>query len=758
MKICPWCETGYHDSYATCPVHGGLLSEIRDLKPGMLIRGTYRIVRKLGQGGMGDVYLAEQILLGEPQVLKFLSKEVSQDQELVSRFLREVQTLRQIRHRNVVNAWSLEPAEDGTLFFSMEFVDGPDLLSFVRHSAQPFDVSVALEITRAIAEGLGAAHALGMVHRDIKPENILMAREGDNWFPKIADFGIVASKENSRLTQVGTSLFTPIFAAPEQWLGTPSNQLDGRTDFYALGGLLFEMLTNQNVYDAENFQGWAQKHLNGTPRPASSVRPELASWKGLDALVLRMMAKDRNGRPRDVAELLGLLDAVVYEPPKAQKALEPARPLAAATQMAALEQPSVTPAKVAEPPAPAPREPSGPQPAIATPVAVTPEPAKAVSTPAVAEPPKPAAAEPIPELRKRNTGPAATSAHELPKVHPKIKPAAPVASDKEKKKGFNRLSKRTIFVSIVVLAVAGFAIQRMIVPPVPSRTLQGPTDAVLSVAFSPNGITLASGSRDNTIQFWTVTDGRAQGSLQDSVTTLAYSPDGHTLATGVADNTVKLWDVPRTYVLTTMQGHTDLVLSVAFSPDGRTLASASADQTVRLWGVASGLTLRTLKGHNDRVLSVAFSPDGRTLASGSADQTIRLWDFATGKLLRTLQGHSGAVNSVAFNPSGGTLASGSDDQTVKVWDVATGEAVRTLHGHTDSIRSIAYSPDGRLLASGSSDATVRLWDTSSGQLLRNMKGHSSTVLCVAFSPFGYALASGSADKTIRLWNVADIRN
>jgi serine/threonine-protein kinase len=132
MITCPQCDTGYPDSQTTCPTHGVLLNEIRDLKPGMVIHQSYRIVRKLGQGGMGAVYLAQHTLMNEPQALKFLSSELSHDEAFTARFLREVRTLRQIRHKNVVDAGNLEPAEDGTLFFSMEFVDGPDLRAFLQ--------------------------------------------------------------------------------------------------------------------------------------------------------------------------------------------------------------------------------------------------------------------------------------------------------------------------------------------------------------------------------------------------------------------------------------------------------------------------------------------------------------------------------------------------------------------------------------------------------------------------------------------------
>ncbi len=318
MKTCPQCESGYADHLTTCPIHGVLLNEIRDLKPGMVIHKTYRIVRKLGQGGMGSVYLARHILLDEPVALKFLSPELSNDEGLKARFLREARTLRLARHKNVIDAGTLEPAEDGSLFLSMEYVDGPDLRDFLNRAPKPFDVEMALAITRGVAEGLGAAHAKGMVHRDIKPENILIAREGDHLVPKIADFGIAAVKESSTAhTRTGATPMTMAYAAPEQWRGMRAPELDGRADLYALGCVLFEMLTGQTPFEAEDFFGWAQQHANKAPQQPSALRPELANWKGLDALVLGLLAKDREQRPKDVAELLVLLDGVVHIPPAA---------------------------------------------------------------------------------------------------------------------------------------------------------------------------------------------------------------------------------------------------------------------------------------------------------------------------------------------------------------------------------------------------------------------------------------------------------
>ena len=142
MKTCPQCDTGYPDSHTTCPIHGLLLNEIRELRPGMVIHKTYRIVRKLGQGGMGVVYLAQHIQMGEQRALKFLSPELSRDEALTSRFLREVRTLRQVRNRNVVDCGDLEAAEDDSLFFSMEFVDGPDLRAFLNNAHFHTDESI----------------------------------------------------------------------------------------------------------------------------------------------------------------------------------------------------------------------------------------------------------------------------------------------------------------------------------------------------------------------------------------------------------------------------------------------------------------------------------------------------------------------------------------------------------------------------------------------------------------------------------------
>jgi hypothetical protein len=199
------------------------------------------------------------------------------------------------------------------------------------------------------------------------------------------------------------------------------------------------------------------------------------------------------------------------------------------------------------------------------------------------------------------------------------------------------------------------------------------------------------------------------------VSSVAFSPDGQTLATGSRSDTVRLWRVSDGTALLTLTGHTEGVSSVAFSPDGHTLASRSHDGNICLWQVSDGTLLHTLEGHRDGVDSVAFSPDGQTLASGASDDTVRLWRVSDGALLRTLTGHTDSAFfpanvEAAFSPNGQILASGSSDHTVRLWRVSDGALLYTLERPRDGLSSVTFSPDGHTLASsGSRDGTVHLW-------------------------------------------------
>jgi WD40 repeat protein/uncharacterized caspase-like protein len=287
------------------------------------------------------------------------------------------------------------------------------------------------------------------------------------------------------------------------------------------------------------------------------------------------------------------------------------------------------------------------------------------------------------------------------------------------------------------------------------RTLAGHSDSVTSVAFSADGKMLASGSEDKTIKLWEVATGRELRTLSGHsfyVSSVAFSADGNTLASGSWDKTIKLWEVATGRELHKLPRQADSVTSVAFSADG-TLASIGG-ATIKLWEVSTGRELRTLAGHSRMVDSIAFSTDGKTLASGSEDKTIKLWEVSTGRELRTLAGHSNGVNSVAFSADGKTLASGSRDETIKLWEVDTGRELRTLTGHSDYVESVALSADGKTLASASKDHTFVLWEVSTGRKLHTFAGESEGFRPVAFSADGKTLATGSWDQPIKLWEVA----
>ena len=296
-----------------------------------------------------------------------------------------------------------------------------------------------------------------------------------------------------------------------------------------------------------------------------------------------------------------------------------------------------------------------------------------------------------------------------------------------------------------------------------SGTLEGHSEDVWSVCWSPDGKYLASGSADYTLIIWDAKSGQRLKTLEghsDRVNSVSFSPDGKYLASGSWDETVIIWDANSGEKLKILEGHSRSVESVSFSPDGKYLASGSSDKTVIIWDAKSGKELKTLEGHSNDVNSVSWSPDGKYLASGSQRWNgdiligcIEIWDAKSGEIFKTLEGHSYGVESVCWSPDGKYLASGSDDETVIIWDAKSGEKLKTLEGHFWYVYSVSWSPDGKYLASGSIDKTLIIWDAKSGQSLKTLEGHSSYVSSVSWSPDGKYLASGSYDRTVVLWDL-----
>ncbi len=311
-------------------------------------------------------------------------------------------------------------------------------------------------------------------------------------------------------------------------------------------------------------------------------------------------------------------------------------------------------------------------------------------------------------------------------------------------------------------------------------TLTGHSDEVSSVAFSPDGNTLATASADDTVILWDLTHpiqpqrhGQSLTNHTDSVISVAFSPDGDTLATGSNDDTALLWDItnpaqPRQ--LGPPLRHTDSVRSVTFSRDGNTLATASDDTTVMLWDITNRAHPQPrgqpLRGHTDSVRSVTFSPDGNTLATGSADMTVILWDLTAPSQPQPrgqpLRGHTDHVFSVALSPDGNTLATGSADDTVRLWDLTNPAQPQPrgqpLTNHTDDVGSVVFAPDRPTLATASDDTTTTLWDLTDParpRQLRQPLRHTDWVESVAFAANGTTLATGSRDSTAILWDLTN---
>lgn len=199
------------------------------------------------------------------------------------------------------------------------------------------------------------------------------------------------------------------------------------------------------------------------------------------------------------------------------------------------------------------------------------------------------------------------------------------------------------------------------------------------------------------------------GSHSAAITSVAWSPDSKRVASGSLDQTVVVYDVTNQNSLLVYRGHSGAVTSVAWSPDSKYIASASIDKTIHIWNAASGKDMLTLSGHTAAVTSVAWSPDGRRIVSGSEDGTVRIWDAIHGTLILTYRGHKGAVNAVAWSPRGDFIASAGADTTVQVWNANTARTVLVYRGHSEAVLAASWSPDGERIASAGADGTIQIW-------------------------------------------------
>ena len=732
--------------------------------PGTKI-GHYKLLELIGEGGMGLVYLAEQTEPVKRRVALKIVKLGMDTKQVVARFEAERQTLALLEHPNIAHVFDAGTTEAGRPYFVMEYVEGKSITKYC--DQQKLSVEERLGLFRQVCEGVHHAHQKGIIHRDIKPSNILVTLRGQRAVPKIIDFGIAKAitqplSGKTAYTEHGQLLGTPEYMSPEQ-AEMAYQDVDTRSDIYSLGVLLYELLAGVPPFDAKRLRDGGIDHIQKViceeqPRTPSAQLTSLGDTakavaesrrthiitltrrlhRELEWIPMKAMRKDRTRRYRSASELADDIQNYLTGTPliagpesTVYRARKFVRKHAGSVATAAILLVVIVLGLVAS-----------------------------ILMGCRAE-----------QARKQE----AAARTQVEQALVRAENAEKAAKEKSEE------LRRTLYVNSIQLADAKYGeanIRRVreLLEACPEdlrgwewyrlrhiadqsrMTLRGHDDWVGSIAFSPDGKRIVSGSVDRTIKTWDAATGVELMTLRghkEDVKSVAFSPDGQRIVSSSRDKTIKIWDAATGAELITLRGHGQSINLVAFSPDGKCIVSASADNTIKVWDAANGAEIMTLRGHIFAVKSAAFSPDGKRIASASGDKTVKIWDAATGAELMTLRGHKFGVGSIAFSPNGKRIASGSEDnKTIKVWDAATGAELMTLRGHEGSVYGLAFCPDSKRIVSGSGDNTIKVWDASTGAELMTLRGHGDWVSSIAFSPDGKRIISGSGDNTIKVWDAA----
>jgi WD40 repeat protein/predicted Ser/Thr protein kinase len=721
--------------------------------------GRYRILRLLGEGGMGTVYEAEQDNPRRPVALKVIRAGLVSP-ALLKRFAHEEQILGRLHHPGIAPIYEAGLAEDGQPFFAMEFIRGVALDEYAR--LRGLTAPARLDLLARVCDAVQHAHEQGVIHRDLKPGNILVDETGQ---PKVLDFGVARATGADLLTstdhtRTGQLLGTLSYMSPEQVAGDPA-ALDRRSDVYTLGVILFELLAGRLPYRLE--------HLP-LPEMARVIREQEPSRLGsldtrlrgdVETIVAKALEKDKARRYPSAAELAADIRRHLRQEPIR------ARPTSALYQLAKFARRHKALVGGL----------AGVMAALLLGlIGTTLFAFRAEHNARLANDEKQAAVYQAYRARIAAAA-AALQNHDVADAARHLDDAPEDLRDWEWRHLRSRLDDSSAAFPTPVgetflLSPGAEGLRWAIVDDQSVRLLdeQGHTERTLPFPHPKGGVWAVVPTPAGLLLLDQIAD---VARLRDETGTVRLSVKGpagavihrHSLSPDLrwlaivwkspAGFSTRVYDASGKEQARLPDLHNAPIWALASSPDGTRLASTSDDGTARLWDPATGRPIGEALHHpgEDKVLNAAFSPDGERVLTASAGGTVCQWDAGTGVAVEPpYERHTGEVWTAVYSPDGQWIASGGTDRTVRLWQARGRKEALVLHGHTGNVTQLAFTGDGLRLGSVSEDGSARVWEADPRASLPVLRGHTLYVYPVAYSPDGQWIASGSWDGTVRLWD------